>query len=61
MAASLKGARGVVRIDANRKAELYLSGPHIVGVAFSPGREMIVATNGALFRVAAELGPLQIR
>ena len=61
VAASLKGSRGVVRIDDNRKAELYLSGPHIVGVAFSPTRDLIVATNGALFRVAAELGPLQIR
>lgn len=61
VAASLKGARGVVRIDDNRKAELFLSGPHIVGLAFSPTRDLIVATNGALFRVAADLGPLVVR
>ena len=61
VSASLKGSRGVVRIDDNRKAELYLSGPHIVGMAFSPTRDLIVATNAALFRVSADLGPLQIR
>jgi len=61
VAASLKGARGVVRIDDDRRAELYLSGPHIVGLAFSPMRDLIVATNAALFRVAADLGPLQVR
>ena len=61
VAASLKGSRGVVRIDDNRKAELYLSGPHIVGLAFSPTRDLIVATTAALFRVAADLGPLVIR
>ena len=61
VAASLKGSRGVVRIDENRKAELFLSGPHIVGMAFSPTRDLIVATNGALFRVAVDLGPLQVR
>jgi len=61
VAASLKGSRGVVRIDDNRKAELFLSGPHIVGLAFSPTRDLIVATNGALFRVAVDLGPLYVR
>jgi hypothetical protein len=57
----VKGSRGVVRIDDNRKAELFLSGPHIVGMAFSPTRDLIVATNGALFRVSADLGPLIVR
>ena len=61
VSASLKGSRGVVRIDDDRRAELYLSGPHIVGLAFSPARDLIVATNAALFRVTADLGPLQIR
>ena len=61
VSASLKGSRGLVRIDANRKAELYLSGPHIVGLAFSPLRDLIVATTGALFRVSADLGPLDVR
>ncbi len=51
VAASYGGRRGIVSIDPNAKAELFLSGPSIVGLAFSPTRELIVATNNALFRV----------
>lgn len=51
VAASLGGRKGVVRIDPDRKAELFLSGPNIVGLAFTPSRAMILATNSALFRV----------
>ena len=51
IAASLSGRRGVLRIDQDRKAELFLSGPGVVGVAFTPSRAMIVATTNALYRV----------
>ena len=51
VAASLMGRRGVVRIDGERKAELFLSGPNIVGLAFTPSRSMVVATTNALYRV----------
>ena len=51
VAASLGGRRGVVRIDPDRRAELFLSGPGIVGLAFSPSRAMVLTTNNALFRV----------
>lgn len=51
VAASLGGRRGVVRIDQAREAELFLSGPGIVGLAFTPSRSMVVTTNNALFRV----------
>ena len=50
-AASIGGRRGVVRITPQREAQLFLSGPGIVGLAFSPSRAMIVATTNALFRV----------
>jgi hypothetical protein len=54
VAASLGGRRGVVRIGVeDRKPELFLSGPNIVGVAFTPSRAMVVATNSALYRVDA--------
>ena len=36
---------------ADRKADLFLSGPGIVGLAFTPSRAMIVATTNALYRV----------
>ncbi len=53
VAASLGGRRGVVRIGVDRSAELFLSGPGIVGLAFSPSRSVIVSTNNALYRVDA--------
>ncbi len=55
VAASLGGRRGVIRIDADRKAELFLSGPGIVGLAFTPSRAMIVSTNNALYRVDVDV------
>jgi sugar lactone lactonase YvrE len=60
VSASLGGRRGVTRISQDGKAELFLSGPAIVGIAFSPSKALILATNntspsrgadGALYRV----------
>jgi hypothetical protein len=53
VAASVGGRRGVVRIGQDRQAELFLSGPNVVGLAFTPSRSLVVATNGALYRVDA--------
>lgn len=50
VAASLGGRKGVVRIGPNREAELFLSGPGIVGLAFTPSRSVILATTNALYR-----------
>jgi sugar lactone lactonase YvrE len=55
VAASTGGRKGVVRIDSSRKGELFLSGPGIVGLAFTPSRSLIVATNHALFRVDVDI------
>lgn len=60
VAASFGGNRGIVRIDEGRKAELFVSGPNIVGLAFSPSRAMIVATHNALYRLDVHLGPLRL-
>ncbi len=54
---SLRGRRGVIRIDPSRKAELFLSGSGIVGVALAPSKEMILATHSALFRVDVNVAP----
>jgi sugar lactone lactonase YvrE len=48
---SLGGRRGVVRFDSKRKPELFLSGPGIVGLAFTPSRALMICTNNALYRV----------
>jgi len=55
VAASLGGRKGVVRIDPDRNADLFLSGPGIVGLAFTPARSLVVATNNALFRVDVDI------
>src|SRR5258708_4748177 len=52
VASSLGGRRGVVRIDEQRNAELFLSGPGIVGLAFTPSRALAITTTNALYRVA---------
>jgi hypothetical protein len=50
VAGSLGGRRGVVRFDQSRNPELFLSGPGIVGLAFTPSRALLVTTNSALYR-----------
>jgi sugar lactone lactonase YvrE len=50
-AASYAGRKGVVRIRPDRSISHFLSGPSIVGLAFSPSRAMIVATTNAIYRV----------
>jgi len=57
VSASIRGRKGVVRIyppertGGEARADLFLSGPGIVGLAFAPSRAMIVATTNALYRV----------
>ena len=51
VASSFRGRRGVARITPDRDAELFLSGPGIVGLAFAPGKNLVLATSGALYRV----------
>ncbi len=51
VSSSLAGRRGVVRITPNKEASLFLSGPGIVGLAFTPSKAMAIATNNAIFRV----------
>ncbi len=53
VAASISGRKGVVRIYPDRRADLFLSGPGIVGLAFTPSRAMVVATTNAIYRVDA--------
>jgi sugar lactone lactonase YvrE len=52
VAASMEGRRGVVRITQDAKAELFLSGPNIVGMAFQ-STNLLITTNSALYRVNA--------
>lgn len=53
VAASLRGRRGIVRISPDGiEAEVVVAGMNLVGLAFSPKGEMIVATNEAAYSLA---------
>src|SRR5450755_3828338 len=47
VAASLSGTRGIVKIAPNGLANLEVAGQGLVGLAFAPGRSVILATSGA--------------
>ena len=51
VAASLGGRKGIIRLDQNRAPELFVSGPGIVGLAFTPSRSLLVAAGNALYRL----------
>src|SRR6202050_1763198 len=51
VSASLGGRRGVVRLGPKADAELFLSGPQIVGLAFTPSKALALATNNSIYRV----------
>jgi len=50
-AASYMGRKGVVRIQPDKTIDHFLSGPGVVGLAFTPSRGMLVATTNAIHRV----------
>src|SRR3974390_1301432 len=45
VAASLNGRRGIVKITPDRKASLVVSGQNLVGLAFAPGKAVVLATS----------------
>ena len=50
VAASLRGRRGIVRISPDgSEARLIVTGMNLVGLAFGPQGEMVVATNEAVY------------
>jgi sugar lactone lactonase YvrE len=52
VAASLSGKRGIVRITPDGKASLEVAGHGLVGLAFAPGKSVILATNDALHHLS---------
>jgi len=49
--ASLRGRRGLVRVTEDGEATLVLAGANLVGVAFSPLGNTVLATNEAVYDV----------
>ncbi|MGC2450897.1 MAG: gluconolaconase, partial [Candidatus Sulfotelmatobacter sp.] len=52
VAASLGGTRGIVKITPDGKANLEISGQGLVGLAFAPGRSVILATSSGLHHLS---------
>ncbi len=48
VAASLHGRRGIVQITPDREASVAVSGQNLVGLAFAPGKSVVLATNSGL-------------
>jgi len=55
VAGSLGGRRGVVRLSPDAKPELAISGNGIVGLAFTPHRSLILATNNSLVELFLDI------
>jgi len=52
VAASQNGKRGIVKITPDAKASLEVSGHNLVGLAFAPGRSVVLATTGAVYHLS---------
>ena len=48
---ALAGASGLYRVSAEKDPELVLAGPGLVGVAFDPGGNIVVASNETAYRL----------
>ena len=52
VAASLGGTRGIVKISPDGQAALEVSGQGLVGLAFAPGRSVVLATGSAVHHLS---------
>lgn len=52
VAASLSGKRGIVKITPDAKASLEVAGSGLVGLAFAPGRSVVLATTNAVHHLS---------
>ena len=60
VAASLSGKRGIVKITPEGKANLEVAGHGLVGLAFAPGRSVILATMDAVHHLSWNIQGLQL-
>jgi sugar lactone lactonase YvrE len=52
VAASLSGKRGIVKINPEGQASLEVAGPSLVGLAFAPGRSVVLATTSGVHHLS---------
>jgi hypothetical protein len=51
-AASLAGQRGIVKITPDGKASMAVAGPSLIGLAFAPGRSVVLATTSGVHHLS---------
>ena len=51
VAASVKGHRGIIRIDPKGEAQIVIAGSNLVGLAFGYGQEMYIASTSSIYRI----------
>ncbi len=60
VAASLSGKRGIVKITPEGKASLEVAGLGLVGLAFAPGRSVILSTTSAVHHLSWDIQGLPL-
>jgi hypothetical protein len=60
VAASLAGKRGIVKITPSGQASLEVAGQALVGLAFAPGRSVVLATTNAVHHLTWNLQALPL-
>ena len=60
LAASLRGQRGIVKISPRQEASLEVSGQGLVGLAFAPGRSVILATGDTVHHLSWDIQGLPL-
>jgi hypothetical protein len=60
VAASLSGKRGIVKVTPDGKAQIEVAGQGLVGLAFAPGRSVILATTNAVHHLSWDIQGLAL-
>lgn len=60
VAASLSGTRGIIRISPDASARVEVAGQGMVGLAFAPGRSVILATTTAVHHLSWNIAGLPL-
>jgi len=60
VAASFSGKRGIVKITNGGLATLEVAGAGLVGLAFAPGRSVVLATSNAVYHLAWNIAGLPL-
>jgi sugar lactone lactonase YvrE len=60
VAASLSGTRGIVKLTRDGRANLEVAGQGLVGLAFAPGRSVVLATSSAVHHLLWNIAGLPL-